>query len=892
MATYPINDDLDYNEMIDYVEKYKPFIKEVAETSFITEFEDTFVLNYNTKTSIEEATEYAIERSAMELSPPSKNFKDFLNETVKESKPLGTIDTSDPVQFSHLESIKMLFGKDTRENIVNIVTYVQSDGESEVKEVPVMVSNRSLITVTSDSLLKDAISHINNYEYLAYDIESNGLDTVDGIMIGFSFCGKIGEAYYIPYISWNKTSQTLEEVLSFDKVKSTLELLKSKKLLTWNGSFDIRFTKSNFGIDLAQNIFADGMLMKHTLQEEGDFSLKGNAILFQKEIGLDVESEANKEQIEIKENVIANGGVLNKTNYELYKADLEVMGKYAAADADLTLRLCTYFNQKLEEEGLDEFFYEKEVMPLYREAVIPMEMNGVKLDMDLINKTDEAIKKDIILLEKKVVDALYALPEVLQWEEDKAVELFPESTKGKFATKVLSNNKLEIDRTKSGGFSFTAKSIEKMPDSFIKDYLLNKNPLEKKYSLSISKELYNEYESLNISSKKQMGEIAFDYLKLKAIGKTPKGSPQFDEDFIQHLADTYGFEWATALSNYNKLIKIKGTYIDRFLQAQKNGYYYFSYKQHGTISGRLSGDAQQLPRPKEEGEVDELVRKYTNEIRAFFIAGDDRVFIDCDYESLEPHIFAHVSGDEGLRDIFRKGYDFYSTIAIATENLTEVSADKKADNYLGKVNKQVRQKSKAYSLGVPYGMTDFALGKTLDVSTETAAELIKGYLNGFPELKKWMKRSEDQVHREGFIRTEAGRVRHLPRAKELYKTHSNKLMDYRYRNSIKSKYGSEEVLKMYRDYKNSVNNAKNVQIQSLGASIINNACVAITREFKRLGLDAWLCAQIHDQAIFNVPEDKVEECKALIKDLMENTTKISIDLKAPPAAADNWRDSH
>lgn len=789
--------------------------------------------------------------------------------------------------YINLDKFRFKISKKFPKAFDDIVNYIQGQS-SEV----VVAETRKLITVDSKELLEQAINHINSHEYLAYDIESNGLDVVNGIMIGFSFCGKKGEAYYVPHLSWDIASQSLKEVFTYKTIQDTLMLFKSKNILTWNGSFDTRFTANYFKVDLKDNIFADGMLMKHTLFEEGDFSLKGNAILFQKEIGLDVESEANKEQIEIKENVIKNGGVLNKTNYELYKADLPVMGKYAAADADLTFRLCEYFQAKLEEEGLDEFFYDKEVMPTYKEAVIVMESNGVKLDLDLIHKTDEAIQKDIIMLENQVVDHLFSLPEVQQWKKDKAVELYPECRKGKFATKLVTEFGAELDKTKSGGYSFTRKSIEKLPESFIRSYLLEEVELDPELRLRTSVALYNEYEALNISSKKQMGEIVFNYLKMKSIGETAKGSPQFNEELIQHLADRYKFDWATALSNYNKLIKTKGTYIDRFLQGQIDGYYYFSYKQHGTISGRLSGDAQQLPRPKEEGEVDEIVRKYINQIRAFFIAGEDRVFIDCDYESLEPHIFAHVSGDEGLRDIFRKGHDFYSTIAIATEKIEGMSADKKASNYLGKLDKPRRQNAKAYSLGVPYGMSDYALGKTLEVSTENASKLIDGYLNGFPELKKWMKSSEAQAHREGFIRTEAGRIRHLPKAKELYKEHGSKLLDYKYRNSIKKKYGTEAVLSMYRDYKNSVNNAKNVQIQSLGASIINNACVAIMKEFKKRGLDAWICAQIHDQAIFNVPKDKVDECKAIIKDLMENTTKISIDLKAPPSVSKNWRDGH
>lgn len=750
---------------------------------------------------------------------------------------------------------------------------------------------RKLVTVDSDDLLADMTTFIDNTKTLAFDTETTGLNTIQDKVIGFSV-GISGEAYYIPHLTWDTATESLAEVFSFDEISGLLNKLKTKRLVTWNGSFDIRFVDNFFGIDLTNALHAEVMLMKHTTAEEGDFSLKGNAIAYQSEIGLDIESEANQEQIAIKANVLKNGGVLTREKYELYKADLEVMGKYAAADADLTFRLFELFEKKLEDENLTEFFYETEVMPTYKEVVMTMERNGVKLDLDLIHKTDDSIKKEITNLEKEVIDHLNSLPEVKQYKQDKAVESYPASRKGKFATYLLDKYKLPLERTKSGAYSFTAKAISKLPESFVRSYLLSEIELDPSISLDISMALYDQYEALNIGSKKQMGDIVFGYLNIEPLGETKGGSPQFNEEFIQHIADKYAFGWAKALSNFNKLIKIKGTYIDRFLDNQIDGYYFFSYKQHGTISGRLSGDAQQLPRPKEEGEVDEIVRKYINEIRAFFIAGEDRVFIDCDYESLEPHIFAHVSGDERLRDIFRKGHDFYSTIAIATEKIEGMSADKKAPNYLGKLDKPRRQASKCYSLGVPYGMSDYALGMTLEVKTEEAKKLIDGYLNGFPELKKWMHKSEKLAQHQGYIVTEAGRVRHLPKAKELYKAHGNKLLDYKYRNTIKKKYGTEEVLAMYRDYKNAVNNAKNVQIQSLGASIINQASVIIMREFVKRGYDAWVCAQLHDQLIFNVPLDKVDICKTIIQDFMENTTKLSVDLKAPPAVAKNWRDGH
>lgn len=755
--------------------------------------------------------------------------------------------------------------------------------------------------VTNILSLNKLINHINSHDYLAFDTETTGLNTRKDKVIGLSVSGKAGVGFYLPRLTWNTEAQTLEQVNSEADFIHILNLLSKKELLMWNGSFDIRMINSNFGIDLRWALMAEVMLMKHTVSEEGDFALKKVAISLQEELGLNVEEEANKEQIELKANIAKNGGSTTKTNYEMYKADLEVMGMYAAADADLTLRLGEYFQKKLEEENLDSFFYDKEVMPLYKWVTITMEEKGVKLDLPLIHEVREGIVRDMENLELKIRTQILDTEAGKAWRLAKALEFYPASAKGKFATVLCNKFSIPLAMTEKGSYSFTKAAVAKLPESDLKAFLLGAGTLDSELLESISLELFDSQDGLNINSKDQLGKIVFDGMGIKPLSKTDAGKPQFDDDMIQVLIKEHDFEWAKDLSNYNKLTKILGTYIDRFLDAQEDGYYYFSYKQHGTISGRYSGDAQQLPRPKEEGELDPLVLHYTNLIRSFFVSGDNRIFIDCDYESLEPHVFAHVSGDEKLRDIFRKGHDFYSTIAIATEKLEGYSADKKAENYLGKLNKPLRQKSKAFSLGIPYGMSGYALGKTLEISTEEAEALVEGYLSGFPDLRNWMDTSRDFVKAEGKIASEAGRVRHLPKAKELYAKHKDNLLDFKYRQRLEWKLvnsgtpraeAKKKVNDAYKDYKNSLNNSLNFQIQSLGASIVNLAIIAISKEFTARGIDAWVCAQIHDQAIFNVPENRKDECKEIVKSFMENTTKISVDLKAPPVYSVNWKDGH
>ena len=757
------------------------------------------------------------------------------------------------------------------------------------------MQRKDYVIVDHELKLHGLYEYINKYDIFAFDTETTGLNVRKDKVIGLSISGEIGTAYYVPLCTWDNVTQSLKEVcVNKSEFMVILSKLAEKELLMWNASFDCRVVKSNFNIDLKNSLIADSMLMKHTVEEDGFFGLKKVAVQYQKELDLDMEEAANKEQIELKENVAKNGGSTTKTNYEMFKADLDVMGKYACADADLTLRLSYLLRKRLELEKLEEFFYDEEVMPLYKEVTIKMEEQGIKLDMELLLETRDNILRDMDTLKTQIIEDLMDTDDFHDWLCLTSSAKFPAKKTGNFAQKVAERYCPELPISKkSGKYSITKKTVSTLPDSNYKEFLLgNIQNLDLETEREIQFELWKDFNGdyINISSKKQMGDLVFDYMNFAPLSKTATGQGQFNESMIIKLSEKY--EWAAKLNMYNKLVKIKGTYIDRFLDAQEDGIFYPSFFQHRTISGRYGSNMQQLNRPKEEGELPPLVLKYNNIIRKFFIAGKGRVFIDSDYESLEPHVFAHVSGDDGLKNIFRKGHDFYSTIAIQTEKLKGVSADKKAENYLGKVNKPLRQKAKAYSLGVPYGMKGFALGKTLGVDQKEAEELINGYLNGFPQLKQWMKKSELLAKKEGYAKVETGRIRHLPKVKEIYKKHGDKILDFRYRKKLEKKLGHDKVLEMYRDYKNGLNNAKNVQIQGLSASIVNRAAIAINRELTKRGIDGWVALQIHDQLVVNVPEESAEECRELVQDIMENVYKLSIELKAPAEIAKDLYEGH
>jgi DNA polymerase I len=118
-------------------------------------------------------------------------------------------------------------------------------------------------------------------------------------------------------------------------------------------------------------------------------------------------------------------------------------------------------------------------------------------------------------------------------------------------------------------------------------------------------------------------------------------------------------------------------------------------------------------------------------------------------------------------------------------------------------------------------------------------------------------------------------------------------MDWRFRKDLEARYGKEAVMQLYRDYRNGLNNCLNYQLQSLAAAVVNRAAVQINRKLKELGVDGRVQAQVHDQLIINVPEDKAYELAPIIQEIMESTTKLEgVTLKAPPEISLNWRDGH
>ena len=737
---------------------------------------------------------------------------------------------------------------------------------------------KSYKIITDQAGVVELANYIKNGNIIAYDIETTSINPRTGMIIGFSVSANLNEGYYFPTRIWNPEQQALVDSFIGSKscddiAKQLIGMLKGKKLIMHNGSFDIRFTKNFYGIDLREDLYCDTMLLRHTLKEDGPFGLKDIAIELQAELGINAEKEANEEQVLMKENIKRNGGSVSKENYEIFKADMQLLGQYAAADTDLTLRVMTHYLPILKEQELWDFFFVDEVMPLYKTVTIQMEEVGTELDMNLILETKKNINAELIQLEQDIIASMLTIPAVKEWVMVKAIQNFPPKKRGKYAERLKQHD----------------------PNSlFLISGDVNDLTEELKYKVSL--ELWKESEGnyINISSKKQLSDIVFKYMKIKPLSQTRKGTDQFDDDMIEHLGKKH--DWAAKLRDYNKLIKINSAYIDRFVDGNENGRYYWYFRQHGTTSGRFSSDCQQMPRVLEQGEVSDLVLKYNNILRSFLKAENGRKLIICDQSSLEPRVFASVSNDPNLINVFLNNEDLYSRVAIQAFKLKGLSAKKKDPNFVKTMRPELRQRAKGIALAIPYGAGAWQISKSLDIDIREAQKLIDGYLEGFPELAKWMSDTHLRVQAFGFIKNKTGRIRHLDRVKAIYEKFEDNLLHPQafkmMKGMCKSVEQTNKLMQLRMEYKNGLNNSKNFQIQSLAASIMNRSAIAIHKEFKERGLDAYIMLQIHDEFVVNAKEEIAEEVSRIVKHHMENTVKIATGLIAEPNIASDFGAGH
>jgi len=732
-------------------------------------------------------------------------------------------------------------------------------------------------------------------ELVVLDVETNGKNEKTAKLYGIGLAFSEHKSFYIPWRT--QDGSIIWDGLQGEIISWLLRTCAKRKLIGHNIIYDVLVLENNLGIDLSSFIYADTILMKHTLDEEPPFGLKEVAVV---ELG----PWADKAQDKLKQEVEDRGGRWTKDEKDMYLATIATLGEYCCWDTILTLLLFMEYQPKLEAEGLLELFYDQEIMPLYKEVTIDMKRRGFPIDVEYYIRLRSEITKEIDNLAEEIYKLIQK--DIAKFEEDLLNKEFPVKTTGNFPKAVSEILGLPLPKNaKTGALTLSKKAIQEQREvasaqhKAFYDWILGEKGIDltspafktlytkgndflKEVQMKLWKDKYDSDKVFNLKSNDHLIELIINVWGFQPNERTPGGKPKVDDDFLESLK---GNSVIDKLKDYKKLNKLLSTYVEGILDRQIDGYIYTSMLQFGTTSGRYSSrdpNLQNQPRIKDEDSgLSPLVLKYVNAIRLGFIAGPGRKVVNADYSSLEPVCFAHASGDEKLRNVFRNGEDLYSRVAIETFGLTQYSALKKDPMFLKNHKPEIRQTSKIFCLAVPYGAEAARISDELGIPYKEAAEIIERYLNGFPNLRKYMYRCNWEAKSKGYVKTEFGRIRHLKEARSIHTLYGDSILDPKYAKMN----GLQDVR---RKFKNCLNNAKNFPIQGLAAHIVNRAMIAISREFKKQGIDGWIALQVHDEITCIVIESQAELAKKIIKDCMENTTKISVALNAEPLIADNW----
>lgn len=351
-------------------------------------------------------------------------------------------------------------------------------------------------------------------------------------------------------------------------------------------------------------------------------------------------------------------------------------------------------------------------------------------------------------------------------------------------------------------------------------------------------------EEFNVNSPRQLGRILFEKLGLPAVKKTKTGYST-DAEVLEELS--WRHQIAARIVEYRELAKLKGTYADALtsLINPGTGRIHTTFNQTVTATGRLSSsdpNLQNIPIRKEEGK----------RIRAVFVPGDaHNVILSADYSQIELRVLAHFSRDETLLESFRRDEDIHARTAAEV-----FGAD------IRDVTPEMRTRAKAVNFGIVYGISDFGLAKGVGISRKEAAKFIAAYFHHYEGVKKFLDDIVEQARRDGYVTTLLNRRRYLPDLKS---------------KNVPARRFAERT-------------AMNTPIQGTAADIIKLAMVNVHKEMTNRGFSGRMILQVHDELVFEVPEDELVDAALLARKIMEEAVYLDVPLKVDGRAGPNWLD--
>jgi len=350
----------------------------------------------------------------------------------------------------------------------------------------------------------------------------------------------------------------------------------------------------------------------------------------------------------------------------------------------------------------------------------------------------------------------------------------------------------------------------------------------------------------NLSSPKQLGEIFFDKLGLPVIKKTATGARSTDEEVLEKLAEDYPLP--ARILEHRSLSKLKGTYTDKLAQMAlpKTSRVHTHYAQAVAVTGRLSSNdpnLQNIPIRTAEG----------RKVREAFVAPAGSFIASADYSQIELRIMAHLSGDEALLKAFHQGLDVHKATAAEVFGLTP-----------DQVSSEQRRYAKTINFGLIYGMSAFGLAKALGIDNGAAKNYIERYFQRFAGVKRYMDETREQAKSQGYVETVFGRRLYLP---EINSPNGPR------------RAGAERA-------------AINAPMQGTAADLIKLSMMAVQAGIDKEQRKSKVIMQVHDELVFEVPEDEVEWLKVAVPRWMAEVATLKVPLLAEVGVGLNWDQAH
>jgi len=350
----------------------------------------------------------------------------------------------------------------------------------------------------------------------------------------------------------------------------------------------------------------------------------------------------------------------------------------------------------------------------------------------------------------------------------------------------------------------------------------------------------------NLSSPKQLGEIFFDKLGLPVIKKTATGARSTDEEVLEKLAEDYPLP--ARILEHRSLSKLKGTYTDKLAQMAlpRTGRVHTHYAQAVAVTGRLSSNdpnLQNIPIRTAEG----------RKVREAFVAPAGSLIASADYSQIELRIMAHLSNDEALLRAFHQGLDVHKATAAEVFGLMP-----------DQVSSEQRRYAKTINFGLIYGMSAFGLAKALGIDNGAAKNYIERYFQRFAGVKRYMDETREQAKSQGYVETVFGRRLYLP---EINSPNGPR------------RAGAERA-------------AINAPMQGTAADLIKLSMIAVQAGIDREQRKTKVIMQVHDELVFEVPEDEVEWLKVAVPQWMAAVAELKVPLLAEVGVGVNWDQAH